>query len=41
LDTTVAVGKSIIRIDSSDKVTGRVKFNGDVIIPGFYMQKWS
>jgi CO/xanthine dehydrogenase Mo-binding subunit len=39
LDTTVAVGKSINRIDASDKVTGRVKFNSDVIIPGILHAK--
>jgi CO/xanthine dehydrogenase Mo-binding subunit len=39
LDTTIAVGKSIARIDASDKVTGRVKFNNDVIIPGILHAK--
>ncbi len=39
MDTTVAVGKSINRIDASDKVTGRVKFNSDVIIPGILHAK--
>jgi len=34
LETTVTVGKSVIRIDSMDKACGRVKFNSDVIIPG-------
>lgn len=33
LDTTMSVGKPILRVDVSDKVTGRVKFNSDHIIP--------
>jgi CO/xanthine dehydrogenase Mo-binding subunit len=39
LETTKAVGKSVIRIDALDKVTGRVKFNNDVIIPGILYAK--
>lgn len=39
MDTTIAVGKSVIRIDAKDKVTGRVKYNNDVIIPGILHAK--
>lgn len=39
LDTTIAVGKSIIRIDAKDKVAGRVKFNNDVVILGILHAK--
>ncbi len=39
MDTTVAVGKSVIRIDALDKVSGRVKYNSDVIIPGILHAK--
>ena len=39
MDTTFAVGKSIVRIDVKDKAAGRVKFNNDVIIPGILHAK--
>jgi CO/xanthine dehydrogenase Mo-binding subunit len=39
LETTTAIGKSVIRKDAMDKATGTAKFNSDVIIPGILHAK--
>lgn len=39
METTIAIGKSILRKDALDKVTGNAKFNNDVIIPGILHAK--
>lgn len=39
MDTEVAVGKSILRLDAHEKVTGKVKFNSDVAGPGILHAK--
>ncbi len=39
METSIAVGKSIIRKDAVDKASGRVKFTNDVIVPGILHAK--
>lgn len=39
LDTTVAVGKGIIRVCAKDKISGRARFNSDTIVPGILYAK--
>lgn len=39
METTIAIGKDVIRVDARDKVTGRAKFNNDVIVPGILYGK--
>mgnify|MGYP000845309417 FL=1 len=39
METTVAIGKGVTRVDAMDKVTGKYKFNNDELVPGILYAK--